>query len=66
MQKEHKIGQVNHLEDVNNADLHWSFDRTMENDYESVEIVVEVVDKQILRTVIDDGANINIMPASTM
>ena len=38
----------------------------MENDYESVEIVVEVVDKQILRTVIDDGANINIMPASTM
>ena len=38
----------------------------MENDYESVEIVVEVVDKQIPRTVIDDGANINIMPASTM
>ena len=45
MRKERKIGQVNHLEDVNNADLHWSFDRTMENDYESVEIVVEVVDK---------------------
>ena len=38
----------------------------MENDYESVEIVVEVVDKQILRMVIDDGTNINIMPESTM
>ena len=38
----------------------------MENDYESMEIVVEVVDKQILRIVIDDGANINIMPESTM
>ena len=38
----------------------------MENDYESVEIVVEVVDKQIPHTIIDDGANINIMPASTM
>ena len=31
-----------------------------------MEIAIEVVDKQILRTVIDDGANINIMPASTM
>ena len=38
----------------------------MENDYELVEIVVEVVDKQIPRTAIDDGANINIMLASTM
>ena len=38
----------------------------MENDYESVEIVVKVVDKQIPRTVIDDGANINIMSTSTM
>ena len=38
----------------------------MENDYELVEILVEVVDKQIPRTIIDDGANINIMPASTM
>ena len=66
MRRERKIGQVNHLEDVKDADLHWSFDHTMENDYESVEIVVEVVDKQIPRTVIDDGANINIMPASTM
>ena len=66
MRRECKIGQVNHLEDVKDADLHWSFDRMMENDYESVEIVVELVDKQIPRTVIDDGANINIMPASTM
>ena len=66
VRREHRIGQVNHLEDVKDADLHWSFDRTMENDYESVEIVVEVVDKQIPRTVINDGANINIMPASTM
>ena len=66
MRREHKIGQVNHLEDVKDADLHWSFDRTMENDYESLEIVVEVVDKQIPRTVINDEANINIMPASTM
>ena len=66
LRRERKIGQVNHLEDVKDADLHWSFDRTMENDFESVEIVVEVVDKQIPRTVIDDGANINIMPASTM
>ena len=48
---ERKIGQVNHLEDVKNVDLHWSFDCTMENDYESVEIVIEVVDKQIPRTV---------------
>ena len=66
MQREHKIGQFNHLEDVKDADLHWSFDRTMENDYESVEIVVEVVNKQIPHTVIDDGANMNIMLASTM
>ena len=66
MRREHKIGQVNHLEDEKDADLHWSFDRTMENDYELVEIVVEVVDKQIPRMVIDDGANINIMLASTM
>ena len=66
MRRERKIGQVNHLEDVKDADLHWSFDRTMESDYESVEIIFEVVDKQIPRTVIDDGANINIMLASTM
>ena len=66
MRRERKIGRVNHLEDVKNADLHWSFDRTMENNYESVEIVVEVVDKQIPCTVIDNRANINIMPASTM
>ena len=38
----------------------------MENDYESVEIVVEVMDKQIPHTVIDNGANINIMLESTM
>ena len=66
VRRECKIGQVNHLEDVKTVDLQWSFDRTMENDYELVEIVVEVVDKQIPRTVIDDGANINIMLASTM
>ena len=66
VRREQKIGQVNHLEDVKDADLHWNFDRTMENGYISVEIVVEVVDKQIPRTVIDDRANINIMPASTM
>ena len=45
MRRERKIGQVNHLEDVKDADLHWSFDRTMEKNYELVEIVVEVVDK---------------------
>ena len=31
-----------------------------------MEIEVEIVDKQIPRTIIDDGANINIMPESTM
>ena len=31
-----------------------------------MEIEVEIVDKQIPQTVIDDGANINIMPKSTM
>ena len=38
----------------------------MSHDYELVEIMVEVEDKQIPHTVIDDGANINIMPESTM
>ena len=66
MRMERRIGQINHLEDVKDADLHWSFDCTMANDYELVEIVVEVMDKQIPRTVIDDGGNINIMPESTM
>ena len=31
-----------------------------------MEIEVEIVDKQIPRTVIDDEANINIMPESTI
>ena len=66
MQRERKIGQINHLEDVKDKGLHWSFHQTIENDYESVEIMVEVEDKQIPFTVIDDGANINIMSESTM
>ena len=66
MRRERKIGQVNHLEDVKDKELHWSFHQTVENDYELVEIMVEVEDKQIPRTVIDDGANINIMLESTM
>ena len=66
MRRERKIGQVNHLEDVKNIELHWSFHQTIENDYELVEIMVEVEDKQILHMVIDNGANINIMLESTM
>ena len=36
----------------------------MKDDYGIVEIVVEIVNKQIPCIVIDDGANINIMPQS--
>ena len=60
------MGQLNHLQEIKKADFHWSSDHTLEHEYESVEIEVEIVDKQIPRTVIDDGANINIMPESTM
>ena len=60
------MGQLNHLQVIKKADFHWSPDHTLEQEYESVEIEVEIVDKQIPRTVIDDGANINIMPESIM
>ena len=64
--RERKVGQFNHLQEIKKADLHWSPDHTLEYEYKSVEIEVEIVDKQIPRTVIDDGANINIIPESTM
>ena len=64
--REQKVGQLNHLQEIKKADFHWNPDHTLEHEYESVEIEVEIVDKQIPRTVIDDGANINIMPESTM
>ena len=64
--RERKTGQFNHLQEIKKADLHWSPNHTLEHDYESVEIEVEIVDKQIPRTVIDDEANINIMLESTM
>ena len=60
------MGQLNHLQEIKKADFHWSPDHTLEHKYESVEREVEIVDKQIPRTVIDDAANINIMPESTM
>ena len=62
--QEWKVGQLNHLQEITKADFHWSPDHTLEHEYKLVE--VEIVNKQILRTVIDDGANINIMPESTM
>ena len=64
--KARKVGQLNHLEDVRDVELHWSGDHTMVDTYESVEIDVEIVDKHIPHAVIDDGVNINIMPKSTM
>ena len=64
--RERKVGQLNHLQEIKKADFHWSPDHTLEHEYESVEIEVEIVDKKIPRMVIDDGANINIMPESTM
>ena len=60
------MGQLNHFQEIKKADLHWSPDHTLEHDYKSVEIEVQIVDKQIPRMVIYDGANINIMPKSTM
>ena len=45
VRREHKIGQVNHLEDEKDKELHWNFHQTKENDYELVEIMVEVEDK---------------------
>ena len=66
--RERKVGQLNHLQEIKKADFHWSPNHTLEYEYESVEIEIEVeiVDKWIPQTVIDDGANINIMPESTM
>jgi hypothetical protein len=34
--------------------------------YNAIEITVEIVDKMIPHTMVDDGSNTNIMPASTM
>ena len=48
------------------VELHWSPNHTLENDYELMKIEVEIVDKEIPRTIIDDGANINIMLESIM
>ena len=66
IRRERNVGQLNHLQEIKKADFHWSPNHTLEYEYESVEIEVEIVDKQIPRTVIDDGANINIMLESTM
>ena len=43
--RERKVGQLNHLQEIKKADLHWSPKHTLEHEYESVEIEVEIVDK---------------------
>ena len=43
--QEWKVGQLNHLQEIKKADFHWSLDHTLEHEYESVEIEVDIVDK---------------------
>ena len=50
------IHQVDDIDDL----------RASKESFESIYIDVEVVDKVILRTVVDDGSSVNIMPYTTM